>query len=391
MDGLHLGLDRAIESHQNRIAGSRHASARARWIGHLPFLLLVILPTLVCGIYFAAFATPQYVSQAEFVVRGQGAASSGPLSSLLQTAGGSSASEDTYAVQDYIMSRDAATNMVDTIGLKNIFNRPDVDRFSRFPGVFGWSSFESFHSFYAKHVIAELDSTTGISTLSVRTFRAQDSQALARALLVSAESLVNRMNERQRENTLRNSLREVSDDQVNLRDIGQKIAVYRNREAMLDPMKQSVPMLKDISELQTMLTNTTVQIAQLLASAPNSPLLAVYQRRVAALRNQIALSSTNITGSDKSLVPKITEYDDLLLRQEVAEKELTSAITALDAAKLQANRQVLYLDEITQPNAPDYAAYPKGLVKTAVVFASLLGLFLMIRLIISGAREHNLV
>lgn len=391
MDGLHLGLDKAIEPRQKYTKSSKPVLLLARLKPFLSFLLFVIFPTLLCSLYYIAFASPQYVSQAEFVVRGQGASSSGPLASLLQTAGGSSASEDTYAVQEYIMSRDAAAEMAKVVSLKAMFDRPEADWFSKFPGLLGRSSFENFHRFYQKHVVADLDSTTGVSTLAVRTFRPEDSQALARALLVAGENLINRMNERQRANTIRSSSKEVDEAERNLREIGQKIALYRNREAMLDPMKQSVSMLRDINELQSMLTTTMVQIAQLKSAAPNSPLLTVYQRRVAALRSQIALSNTNITGSNTSLVPKITEYEDLLLRQEFAEKELASAMTALDTAKVQADRQLLYLDEITQPNSPDYASYPKEMINTAVVFASLFGIFVMGRLIISGAREHRLV
>ena len=357
----------------------------------LPFLLAVMLPTLLAAVYYFGIASPQYVSEAQFVVRGQNNQSPGVLSSLLQTAGGGgSATEDTYVVQNYMMSRDAARYLIQTQNLRAVFDRPGSDLLSRFPNPFHGTTFEHFFRHYQNQVDAELDSTTGISTLTVRTFRPDDSQRIAGALMGAAEQLVNRMNQRQRQNMVVSSQREVDEAEHRLRDVAMRIGAYRNREALLDPMKQSAPILKDINDLQTMLSTTEIQIAQLKASAPNSPLLPVYQRRVQALQAQIAATGTTVTGSNTSLVPKITAFEDLTLQRALLEKQLETSTVALETAKVQADRQQLFLDEVVQPNEPDYAAYPRSVVSTLVVFVSFLGLYLMARLLIAGAREHRI-
>lgn len=385
--GAGAGAGALLQRQQNRHGFSSGSGRRRR----ASFLLFVILPTLVATVYYGLFAAPQYVSQAQFVVRGQGNQSPGMLSSLLAVGGGSSASEDTYAVQNYIMSRDAAQEMSRQEDLRAVFDRSEADPLSRFPGFFSSDTFESFFRFYQKHIIAELDSTTSISTLTVRTFRAQDSQRIAVAELKAAEQLINRMNDRQRENTISASVHEVSLAENHLRAISAQMAEYRNREALLDPLKQSEPMLKAITDLQAMVTSTQVQLAQLEVSTPDSPMITVYKRRMSALLAQIAHANGGITGSDTSLVPKIMAYEDLTVQRELAEKELVVAATAMQTAKTQADRQLMYLDEISQPNRPDYASYPRSVVSILVVFASFLGLYLMARLLINGAREHQLV
>jgi len=299
------------------------------------------------------------------------------------------ASEDTYAVQDYLLSRDAAHYMMANQDIKAVFNRPEGDWLARFPNVLTGPSFEFFYHYYQNHISAELDTTTSISTLKVRTFRPDDSQRVAQALIVAAERLVNRMNQRQRENMISSAAREVDDAEARLRAIAAQMADYRNREALLDPMKQSVPMMKGISDLQSMLTTTRLQLAQLQRSAPNSPLIPVYQRRATALEAQIAQSGKEITGPSNSLVPKITAFEDLTLQRELAEKQLTIAATTLSAAKQQADRQQLYLEEISKPDLPDYPTYPHRIIDVLIVFASCLGIYLMGKLIISGAREHQ--
>lgn len=375
----------------SRSRGWRDLSLRSQLRARGAFIICVLVPTLLAVIYYFGFATPQYVSQAQFVVRGQGNQSSGTLSSLLMSGGGSSASEDTYAVQDFIMSRDAAQAMIKTQKLQAVFDRPEADFLARYPGLLGRKTFEHFFRYYQKHVIAQLDSTTSISTLTVQTFRPEDSRRIAVALLSAAEQLINRMNDRQRQNIVSASVHDVASAEGNLRQISSNMADYRNREAVLDPMKQSEPMLKAVSDLEAMVTSAQVQLAQLETSAPTSPMIPVYKRRMIALRAQIAKSNQGITGSDLSLVPKITAYEDLKVQYDLAEKELVVASTAMQVAKTQADRQSMYLDEISEPNLPDYAAYPRSVVSCVVVFATFFGLYLMGRLLINGAREHELI
>ncbi|MBF0852405.1 capsule biosynthesis protein [Gluconobacter sp. R75690] len=360
------------------------------WVrGNLGLCIGVILPTLLSAAYYAFLATPQYVSEAEFVVRGQNNQPNLMLAGLLE-GGGGGASEDTYAVQAYVTSRDAAQLLVRTQNLKSVYDTPIADALARFPNFYSGHTFEHFYQYYKKHVVAELDTTTGVSILQVRTFNANDSQRLARALLNSAENLVNDMNTRQRANTIAASSHELHATLEKLSVVNEKIDLYRNEIAMLNPAQQSQPVLKDIASLQTMLITTRLELAQLQRSTPKSPLIEVHKRRIVALEAEIKNTETKITGSDTSFVPKISGYEDLVFQRTLLEKEVSAADSAVAAAKLQADRQLLYLDEITQPNLPDYAAYPHALSNVAVVFAATFSVYLMIVLLISGAREHKL-
>ena len=236
-----------------------------------------------------------------------------------------------------------------------------------------------------------LNSQTGVSTLTVKSFRAGDSERVANALLTAGEDLVNRMNARQRENAMKDATNEVNLAEARVQSVATRIADFRNREALLDPTKQSVPMLAAINELQTLLSRTNLQLSQLTVSTPKSPLIPDLHRRADALQEQITEARTKITGTDASLVPKITTFDMLELQREFADKRLSSAITSLEAARIQAEHQQLYLDVIVKPNVSDYPAYPKRFADIAIVFASLVGIYVMAALLISGAREHRLI
>ncbi len=392
------GLDITVSEPPARLAGYSGTPPRRplrsrfkRSMRLICFLLVVGLPTLLATVYLVVFASDQYVSEAKFVVRGLTAQSPGVLGSLLQTAGVSHASDDTYAVQDYIMSRDALSEMIKDQGLRAVFNRPEADTLSRFPLLESRASLEHFYDYYKSHVDVFLDTTTSVSTLTVKTFRPEDSQRIAQALLTSGENLINRMNERERENSMRDARKEVELAEQRVEDIASKIAGFRNQEALLDPNKQSVPMLQSINDMQTMLSRANLQLAQILTASPNSPLIPDYKRRIVALQAQIDDAKTKITGTDQSLVPKITAYDMLTLQREFADKQLASAIASLEAARMQSERQQLYLDTIVQPNKADYPAYPKKIATIGIVFATFLGIYLMAALLIAGAREHKMV
>ena len=393
MDGIDVtSPDPATRA--TRYRGELPRNKRPSWVRrHLrlvSLLLFVVAPTAVVAVYFFGFASDQYVSEAKFVVRGASVQSQGALSTLLQTTGMSHAQEDTYAVQDYIMSRDALNELLRTQDIRAVFNRPEADWLSRFPRFSWHATFEHFYDYYQDHVDVVLDSTTNVSTLTVKTFRPLDSERVARALLTESEALVNRMNDRQRENSMGVARQDLALAETRVQSVAKDIAEFRNREALLDPTKQAVPMLTAINDLQTMLSRTNLQISQLVTSTPQSPLIPDLRRRVTALQGQINDARSKITGSDTSLVPKITAFDTLELQRVFAEKQLASAITSLEAARLEAERQQLYLETIVQPNVSDYATYPKRLVSIAIVFASILGLYIMAVLIISGSQEHRI-
>ncbi|MBO1361612.1 capsule biosynthesis protein [Acetobacter sacchari] len=370
---------------------SGRINASLAWVRrHAVFLGVVVLPTAAATVYYGLVASPQYISEAEFVVRGQTSQTPSVLAGLLSS-GSSSGTEDTYAVQDYVTSRDAAHLLLQTQDLAHVYDTPHADSIARFPNFYSGTTFEHFFSYYQRHVKAELDTTTGLSTLRVRTFSAADSQRVAKALLAASENLINEMNARQRENTIAASRRERDAAIERLRTVSSKIDAYRNQTAMIDPQRQSQPLLKDIASLETMRMTTRIQLEQLLRSTPNSPLIDVLKRRMTALDQEITQSSTKVTGDDRSFVPKISGYDDLIFQRELLEREVSAADAALDSARIQADRQQLYLDEVTQPNLPDYAAYPRSLADIAIVFATMLALYFMGSLLLAGAREHRSV
>ncbi|MBB2180756.1 capsule biosynthesis protein [Gluconacetobacter tumulicola] len=351
----------------------------------------VIVPNIFLFLYLTLIASPQYISEAHFMVRGEHSMGSAPLSMMMQTGMNESVtSDDTFAVQDYLMSRDAMALLLHKDGLAQVFSHPGADFMSRFPNWYSRRDLESFYKYYKKHVKAQIDAETSLSVLTVRTFSAEDSQRIAKALIAAAEDLVNEINRRQRANLVDAAQREVDTTLDQIRDLQIRLAAFRNTSAMIDPEKQSEPLVSTQYALQSLLTATQMRLDQTRQTSPDSPSIAVYEQQINILRKQLNTASARLTGDTHSLVPTLTEFDNLTIQRQILQQVLASEVTSLQSAKARADHQMVFLEEVSRPDKPDYPAYPSTLEVMAISLVSFYSAYIMGRLLIAGAREHKI-
>jgi capsular polysaccharide transport system permease protein len=349
---------------------------------------IVGLPTLVAGVYYFAIASDLYLSEAKFIVRSPKQVQASALGALLQTTGLGRAADDTAAVQDFIMSRDAVRKLEHQNDLRAILGRPDGDFVARFPGILRRSDFEALFRRYDYFVSVETDTSTGVTSLSVKAFRPEDAQKIASALLTYSEQLINELNERSRRDAVETGQREVDHAQERITRIQSELTAYRVQQKMLDPKATSAGVLELIGQLNSTLANARTQLGELLKTSPNSPQIPLVKTRIASLENLIAEERAKLSGEHNSVVTTLTEYERLTLERELAEKALASAFASLEAARLEAQRQQLYLEPIAQPNLPDYPLYPKRVASFTMVLVSCLVAYGIVWLLVVSAREH---
>jgi capsular polysaccharide transport system permease protein len=350
---------------------------------------IVGLPTLIAGVYYFAIASDLYLSEAKFIVRSPKQVQASGIGALLQSTGLSRAEDDTAAVQDFITSRDAVRKLERKNDLRDVFNRPEGDFVTRFPGIFFWrTDFEALFRRYDHFVSVETDTSTGVTTLAVKAYRPEDSEMLATALLTYSEQLINELNERARRDALDTARREVERAEQRISEIQKDLTAYRVKQKMLDPKTASGGVLELIGQMNAALATTRAQLGELLKNSPNSPQIPLVRTRIASLDSLIAEERAKLSGETDSVVANLTEYERLTLERELAEKALASAFTSLEAARIEAQRQQLYLETIAQPNLADYPLYPKRVVSFAMVLATCLLVYGIAWLLVASAREH---
>lgn len=353
------------------------------------FLGTVVVPTVLATVYFGFIASDVYVSESRFVVRSpQRQGQSGSLSALLQGTGFSRAQDDTYPVIDYIESRDALKELnrgnyiLDAYG-----NRGDL--LSRFLRQFD-DSFEALWKYYNKRVVAvEFDTTSAITTLQVRSFTSQDAVKINESLLELSEHLINRMNERAAKDMVQFARGEVDAATVKAKDAAAALAAYRKSNTVFDPERQSALQLQQVTALQAQLFSAQTQLSQLQAIAPQNPQIPVLKTNIAAVEKQIQEATGGVAGAKGSLSDKASSYTRLQLDSQFADKQLASAMAALENARAEAQRKQLYLERLVEPNQPDVAIEPKRLKRIFEVFA--LGMIALgvLSLLVTGVREHH--
>lgn len=82
---------------------------------------MVVLPTLLSGIYFFWIASDQYVVEARFAVRGSDPSSSAEMMGMMSGAGSVGTIGDSYILQDFVASRDIINRIEKTIPLREMY------------------------------------------------------------------------------------------------------------------------------------------------------------------------------------------------------------------------------------------------------------------------------
>ena len=212
---------------------------------------------------------------------------------------------------------------------------------------------------------------------------------VAEELLRSSEQLVNKMNERRSNDLIKNASAEVARAQQTLVSIQLELTTFRNRELTIDPSRSSLMLIELIGRLSTELAQARTQLAEAMASSPSGPQVETARRRAKAVEDQIAAERDRVSNSSDGLADKIAAYDRLNLQREFAIRQLATSFAALEAARIEARRQQLYLERVVEPNRADLSTMPTSLANVSSIFFGSLLAYMIIWLIATGAREHS--
>lgn len=353
------------------------------------FFWIVAVPTVISAVYFGFIASDIYVSESRFVVRSPDKQVQTGLGALLQGTGLSHTQDNVYVVRDFILSRDALSQLQKSQHVSDLFGAKDVDFASRF-GVFKFQrSFESLYRYYDRRVDIDIDSTSGITTLRVNAFTAESAFAVNESLVEMAEALVNKMSSRAQSDLVDSASKEVREAEERTQAAAASLSAYRTTEQIFDPERQSALQLQQVSRLQDNIVATKTQIAQLSVFAPDNPQIKTLKLQLASLEEQAQQQMQGVAGGRQSLTNKAVQYERLKLEQVFADKQLTLAMETLESARNEAMRKQLYLEIVANPNLPDVAMRPRRIKSVLITLVVSLVAWGIVSLLLAGVREHH--
>lgn len=361
---------------------------RAKSFGLL-FYFTVLLPFIAAVLYFGIFASDVYISESRFVVRSPDKPTTTGLGILLKSTGFNGGGDEVFVAQDYVVSRDALKALNRGDAFQTAYTRSQISFFDKFNSPVTGSSFEDLYKYYKRKVSVEHDTTSSITTLTVRAFTPQDARRFNEQLLEMAEAMVNQLNIRGRQDLIRFAQAEVDDAKQKARNAAAALSAYRNREGVIDPERQAQVQLQMISKLQDALIEANNQLLQLRAYTPQNPQIEVLSTRAKGLSREIDQQLGKVAGNSKSLSSTAAEYQRLALEAQFSDKNLASAMASLEEARNEARRKQAYVERIVEPNLPDKAMEPRrfrGILATLVVGLIIWGVASML---LAGIREHQ--
>lgn len=369
---------------------AKHA-ALAHWLKKRRLLLiLVALPTLLATLYYVFIASDIYISESRFVIKSpnQKRGETSTLANLVQTSGISGGQEQTNEVLTYVRSRDALKDLEKNVSVRDKFSTSQADILSRFPQPFSDNSFESLFKYYGKRVDARMDSEAGTAIIKVEAFTPQDAYIINRRLLDQSEALVNRLNERARTKGIAEALRQVDLATQRAKNARIALAQYRNAKSLIDPEKQAGGVLEIANTMIGERAALQAQLDLMQRLTPNNPSILALRNRIKAISVQISSQDSRVVGSGNGIASKLGGYENLLVEQEFATENLTTANAALVQSRAEALRQQFYLERVVDPNTPDTPLLPKRFINILIVFAASICLYFIVWMFTVGILEH---
>jgi capsular polysaccharide transport system permease protein len=359
----------------------------------LLLLLCVVIPVLFTTIYEYCIAADIFMSEAHFLVRSRAMANGlnglSETSSLQPLSSMSQSNDLTNAVNDYMASRDLIQTLLRSNKLLELTSRREADFLSRFPRWGEAASVEALHRRFDEFVYPSFDSSTGISTLYTYAFRAEDARNIALAAFEHAEALINRLNNRQQQDSVAFAQKMVEDSREEVRKTEQRITDFRNNEGLFDPARQSADILTLIAKMSGDISKLKAELAEVNISSPGSPKVSSIKARIEALGRQIDEQRVLVAGGDNSLAPKLAIYERLLLEREMAVKAFAGSLSLLEEAVRDMDIQRLYLERVVEPNLPDYPLYPRRFRIVLIVFGFSLCLYWIAKVTGESVTKHE--
>lgn len=359
------------------------------------FLFLAVLPFVATVAYLFTVAEDQYHSVAGFTVRSQEQAGANELLGGLADFAGASTASDSDILYEFIQSQEMVQSVNNEIDLRAHYsqNWPSDWVFS----IWNDATQEDLIWYWNRMVGVSYDSSTGLIEVQVKAFDPQTAQAISREIVSISQSRINELNLQARRDAMRYAQADLEDAVEDLKNARESITEFRTRSQIVDPETDIQTRMGVMTSLQQQLASTLVEYDLLRGtSSDNDPRIKEAQKRIEVIRDRIAIerrnfasSSTETGGVSQDYPSLISDFERLTVDREYAEQAYFAALTALESARDEANRQSRYLATYIKPTLAEASEFPQRFLLSGLAALFLLLFWSITALIYYSIRDRS--
>lgn len=368
---------------------------RARLRRHALALVCIGLPMLAGLLYHGLLAGDRYVSTTVVSVRRAGHDSSAASGLSMLLPGASMSQEDTRYLREYLHSQGLLLRLEPELHLRAHYGEPRHDLLQRLPPD---ASQEDLLEYWRRRVELSLDEVSGLLSVRVQAFDAEQAQRINQALLREAEAFVNGISHRIADEQLAFARSELERAETQLTASQRSLVEFQTRHRLLDPQADAQASGQRAAELRARLSKLEAELSAKRAFLhEDAPDLVTLKAELAAVRQQVGRETQGATsagagsaaGPGDALNRLAVSFHDLKTRAGLADGAYRSALAAVEATRIEASRKVKSLVVIEPPTRPETAEYPRRLYELATLLLLCLAVFGIAHLALATVREHR--
>ncbi|GGO59955.1 capsular polysaccharide transport system permease protein [Roseovarius pacificus] len=357
------------------------------------FVILVLVPFVLCVFYLFVIADDQYASRVGFAVRSEEINSAQDLLGGISSSLSGTSSSDADILYEFIQSQNLVERVNADLDLVTMYTVPSFDP------VFAYhptGQIEDLAEYWKRMVQVSYDSNTGLIALRVNAFRAEDARAIAERIVAESTRLINDLSAIARQDATRYARAELELSLERLKGARETLTQFRSRTQLVDPSADIQGQMGLLNSLEAQLAEANIELNLLLeTSREGDPRVSQARRRIAVITNLIEEErtkfgfggTTRADGTDYSTL--VGEFERLMVDLEYAEKSYLAAQTALDTALAEAQRQSRYLATYTNPTMAQSSRYPKRFLLSVIAGAVLLLSWALLVLVYYSLRDRR--
>ncbi|SHN72043.1 hypothetical protein [Desulfovibrio litoralis] len=353
--------------------------------------VFVYFPTVLIFLYLFFIHSPMYISESNFAVRSNDMnADAGGLGGLLAlSAAPTSTVADAHIVQAYILSMDMLNHIqaqVDFVGHYSSRSRDIISRLSRN------HTQEELLEFWHWAVSATYDMDKGFITVYVKAYTPEMAQTINKLILQNSEALVNQMNNRAHQDSIRLTKEEVTLAEERLAKARIALQGFRDGKELLDPQETAKKLEEVVASLEVAFASTQAELAATIQVKSKKNIhVVMLENKLKALKEQIAKEKSRLAGvndNNETLSSVIGNYSQLVIEEQFAQEQLVKAMSTLESARIKAISQSRYIIPFQLPTLPDESLYPRPLLFSFFGFIGLLMSLGIISLVVAAIKDH---